>query len=85
MDDYKKYDSYAYFCGLALFVLWVILFTLFISSENVITAPLIKIISFLIVFDSLGWLFIRAFIYKPLVLQVIAIIIAVVNLIFQVL
>ncbi len=85
MDDYKKYDIYSYFCGLALLVLWVILFALLISSENAITTSLIKTISVLIVFDSLGWLFIRAFIYKPLVLQVVAIIIAVVNLIFQVL
>lgn len=85
MDDYKKYDSYAYFCGLALFLLWAILLTLLISSGNAVTATLIKITSVLIVFDSLGWLLMRFVICKPLVLQVVAIIIAVVNLIFQVL
>lgn len=85
MDDFKKIDNYSYFCGLSLFVLWVILFALFISSGNANTTTFIKMISILIVFDSLVWIFMRAFIYKPLVLQVVAIIIAVINLICQVL
>lgn len=84
MDDYKKYDNYSYFCGLALLALFAILLALFISSGDGNTTTLIKITSALMVFDSLVWLFLRAFIYKPLIFQVIALTFTVINLICQV-
>ena len=43
MDDYKKYDIYSYFCGLAFLVLLVFLFSLYISIGNEITSTFIEL------------------------------------------